>query len=79
MNVPIRRVLLDVAPELTHQGAALLFPMPDGLRVAGIGVDRDNTQQPEDSLVMHRGKLRSVVREVRVGDVKGSHPGVNER
>ena len=78
MTVPFVLMLSNIASELPHQGAVLSLHLPIGLGVVGRGIVRGYTQQPEDAVVIYRGKLRSVVRKDRVGDAIGSHPSVNE-
>jgi len=58
MTVPVCLV-----PELPHQGAVLSFHLPVALRVVGRGIVRGYTKQPEDALVLYRGKVRFVVRK----------------
>jgi len=78
MTVPFGLMLRDIAPELLHQGAVISFHLPIGLWVVRRGIVRGYTQKPEDSLLIYRGKVRSVVRKGRVGDAIGSHPCTNE-
>jgi len=79
MTVPLCLMLCNKVSELPHQGAVVSFHLPIILDVVGRGIVRGYTQQPEDALVIYRGKLRSGVRKDRVGDAIGSHPSVNER
>jgi len=72
MTVPLLLMLSNIASELPHQGAVISLHLPIGLGVVGRGIARGYTQQPEDALVINRGKLRSVVRKDRVEDAIGS-------
>jgi len=84
MTVTFCLMLRRIASELPHKGAVVSLHLASGLGVVGRGIVRDYTQQTENAPVLYRGKLRSVVRKVRVGDARvgdaiGSHPSVNER
>jgi len=79
MTVPLLLMLSNVASERPLQGAVISLHLPIGLGVVGRGIVRGYTQQPEDALLIYRGRLRSVVRKDKVGDAIGSHPSVNER
>jgi len=79
MTVPLFLMLRNIASELPHQGAVISLHLPIGLGVVGRGIVQGSTQQPENALVIYRGKLRSVVRKDRVADAIGSHLSVNER
>jgi len=78
MTVPVCLVLRNEAQELPHQGAAVSFDLPVGLRVVGRGISGDRAQKLEDALVVYRGKLTPVVRNDRGGNAKCCQAGVKE-
>jgi len=78
MTVPFVLTRCAMAPELPHHSAVISFHRPIGLGLVGRGTVLGYTQQPENTLVVYRGKLRSTVRRDRVGDAIRSHPSINE-